>query len=119
MTWPEFKEFLQKNFDNFRAFLNIVWKKVKYDSQYKNKLVQDWTVYLEYLQSILIEFNSKWTPEKGTMIWYSRKGLSPLVRIEMEQSSMELDSFKKLVKKAVDAKAKAAFWPRSYACKTD
>ena len=37
----------------------------------------------------------------------------------MEQRGQELNSFKKIVEKAVNAKAKAAFRPRSYACDTD
>ena len=37
----------------------------------------------------------------------------------MEQRSRELDSFKDLVKKAIDIKTKAALWPRSYAYKID
>ena len=37
----------------------------------------------------------------------------------MKQRSQELDSFKELVEKTVDAKAKAAFWPRSYTRKTN
>ena len=53
------------------------------------------------------------------MIWYFREGLRPLVRVKIEQRSREIDSFKELVKKAVDAKAKTAFRPRSYPCKTD
>ena len=53
------------------------------------------------------------------MIWYFRKGLRLSVRVEMEQRGRELDSFKELVKKTVDTKAKAALRPRSYACETD
>ena len=37
----------------------------------------------------------------------------------MEQCGQELNSFEKLVEKAVDAEAKAAFQLRSYTCKTD
>ena len=37
----------------------------------------------------------------------------------MEQRGRKLDSFKELIKKAVNAKAKAALRPRSYARKTD
>ena len=69
MTWLEFKEFLRKNLGDFRAFVDSVWKKVKRDSQYQDESVQDWAAHLEYLQSILIEFNSEWAPEEGTMIW--------------------------------------------------
>ena len=74
---------------------------------------------MKYFQSILIEFDYEWAPEEGTMIWYFWKGLRSSVKIDMEQRGQELDSFKKLVKKTVDAKAKAALRPRSYARKTN
>ena len=119
MTWPEFKEFLRKNLGNSKVFVDSVWKKVKLYSQYQNESIQDWVAHLEYPQSILIEFDSGWALEKGTMIWYLQKSLRPSVRVKMEQRGLELDSFEELVEKAVDAKVKAAFRPRSYACKTD
>ena len=53
------------------------------------------------------------------MIRYFRKGLRLSVRVKMEQRGRELDSFKELVEKTVDAEAKAALRRRSYACKTD
>ena len=53
------------------------------------------------------------------MTWYFQKSLRPSVRVEIEQCGRELDSFKELVKKTVDAEAKAALQPRSYACETD
>ena len=37
----------------------------------------------------------------------------------MEQRSQKFDSFEELVKKAIDAKAKAALLPRFYVYKTD
>ena len=85
MTWVEFKGFLRKNLGDFRVFVNSIWKKVKRDSQYQDKSVQDWAAYLEYLQSILIEFDPGCVPEEGTMIWYFQKGLRPSVTVEMEQ----------------------------------
>ena len=119
MTWVKFKDFLRKNLRDSRAFADSIWKKVKRNSQYQDKLVQDWAAHLEYLQSILIEFDPECAPEEDTMIRYFREGLCPSIRIEMEQRGRELDSFKELVKKTVDAKAKAALRPRSYACETD
>ena len=119
MTWPEFKEFFRKNLGDFRTFVDSVLKKVKRNSQYQDKSVQDWAALLEYLQSILIEFDSEWALEEGTMIWYFWEGFCPLVTVKMEQRGQELDSFEELVEKAVDAKAKAALRPRSYARKTD
>ena len=53
------------------------------------------------------------------MIRYFREGLRPSVRVEMEQRGRELNSFEELVEKAVDAEAKAALRPRSYARETD
>ena len=53
------------------------------------------------------------------MIRYFQEGLCLLLRVKIEQRSRELDSFKELVKKAVDAKVKAALRPRFYICKID
>ena len=41
------------------------------------------------------------------------------MRVKMEQQDQELNSFKELVKKAVNAKAKATFWPCFYTYKTN
>ena len=68
MTWQEFKNFLQKNLEDSRSFVDSIWSKIKRDSQYPHKSVYDWTAHLEYLQSILIEFDPDFTPEEGTMI---------------------------------------------------
>ena len=119
MSWAEFKEFLQKNLGDSRAFVDSIWKKVKRDSQYQDKMIQNWAAYLEYLQSILIEFDPECAPEEGTMIWYFREGLRPSVRVKMEQRGRELNSFEELVEKTVDVEAKAALRLRSYARKTN
>ena len=81
--------------------------------------MQDWAAYLEYLQSILLEFNADGAPKKGTMIRYFREGFRSSIRAEMEQRGRKLDSFKELVEKAVNAEAKAALRPRFYAWETD
>ena len=119
MTCVEFKDFFWKNFGNFRAFVDSIWKKVKRVSQYQDKSVQDWAAHLEYLQSILIEFDPECASEESTMIQYFQEGLCPLLKVEMEQCGQELNSFKEVVKKAINAEAKAAFQPRSYARKTN
>ena len=72
-----------------------------------------------YFQLILIEFDFEWAPKEGTMIWYFQEGLRPSVRVEIEQRGREFDSFEELVKKTVNAEAKAALRPSSYTCKTD
>ena len=53
------------------------------------------------------------------MIWYLSKGLRSLVRVEIKQRGQELNSFEKLVKKTVNAEAKAALRPRFYAWETN
>ena len=53
------------------------------------------------------------------MIQYYREGLRTSVKVEIDQRGQKLNSFKEVVKKAINAKAKTAFRPRSYACKTD
>ena len=93
MTWIKFKDFLQKNLEDFKAFVDSIWKKVKRDSQYQDKSVQDLAAYLEYLQSILIEFDPEYASEKGTMIRYFREGLRPSIKVKMEQRGQELNSF--------------------------
>ena len=67
----------------------------------------------------MIEFDPECAPKENTMIQYFRKGLRPSVKVEMKQHGRELDSFKDLIKKAVNAKAKAALQLRLYAYKTD
>ena len=112
-------DFLRKNLRDSRVFIYSIWKKVKRNSLYQKESVQDWAAHLEYLQSILIEFDPEYASEEDTMIWYFREGLRPSVRVKMEQRGQELNSFKELVEKAVDAEAKAALQPRFYACKID
>ena len=41
------------------------------------------------------------------------------MQVKIEQRGQELDSFEEIVKKAIDAKGKAAFRPRSYTCNID
>ena len=85
MIWPEFKNFLQKNPSNFKVFIDNVSKKVKCNSQYQNKTISDWAAYLEYLQSILIEFDSDLVLEENTIIWYFHKDLRPSIKVKIEQ----------------------------------
>ena len=75
MTWPEFKDFLQTNLGDSKAFVDGIWSKIKHNSQYQNKLVQDWGAHLEFLQSILTEFDAELVPVKVTMICIFWKGL--------------------------------------------
>ena len=77
MTWQEFKDLLQNNLGNSKAFVDSILSKMKRDSQYQDKSVQDWATHLKYLQSILIEFDLDCAPEKGTMIRYFQEDFWP------------------------------------------
>ena len=57
---------------------------MKRDSQYQDKLIQEWAAYLKYLQLILLKFDVDWTLTKDTMIGFFRKGLKPSVRAKRE-----------------------------------
>ena len=47
------------------------------------------------------------------MLKYFREGLRPLIRVELEYRDLELESFKQLVKKVVEAEGKASLQPRT------
>ena len=68
MTWQKFKDFLQKNLRDSKAFVDGIWSKMKIDSHYQDKSVQDWAAHLKYLQFILIEFDPNCAPKEGTII---------------------------------------------------
>ena len=75
MSGQEFKDFLQKNFRDSKAFIDDIWSKVKKDSWNQDKSVQDWAMHLEYIYFILIEFDPNCALKKGTIIKYFREGL--------------------------------------------
>ena len=54
LIWSKFKDFFQKNLRDSRAFVNSIWKKVKCNSKYQDRSVQDWAAYLKYLEFVLI-----------------------------------------------------------------
>ena len=73
----------------------------------------------EHLQSILLEYDPAGAPKKPTMLRYFREGLQPSIRIELEHRDLELESFKQLVKKVVEAEGKASLWPCTTTRKMD
>ncbi len=66
ISWDEFKTFLCKALGDSRAFVDNYWTKIKRDSQYQQEEVQDWVVYLEYLQAVLKEFDPTGTFNETT-----------------------------------------------------
>lgn len=53
------------------------------------------------------------------MIRFFREGLKPSIKAQMEQRGRELDSWKELVEKAIDAEAKAGRQPTSFVREID
>ena len=113
MTWAEFKDFLRKNLEDDRAFVNSICSKFRRDTQYQGKSMLDWVAHLEYLQSILLEYDLVGAPTKPTILRYFRKSLKPLVLAKLEYRDLKLESFNQIVKKAIDVEAKLALCPRS------
>lgn len=99
--------------------MDNIWSKLKRDSQYQLEEVQDWAAHLEYLQSILLEFDDAGAPEEFYLIRFFREGLKPSIRAQMEQRGRELDSWTEIVEKSVDAEAKASLLPTSFLRKID
>ena len=64
--------------------------------------------HLEYLQSILLEYDPVRTLTKLTILRYFWEGLKPYILVKLEHRDLELESFDQIVKKVVNVKAKAA-----------
>lgn len=62
-------------------FIRNVWSKLKKDAQHQLKEVQDWTVYLEYLQSILLEFDANNAPGEIQLGRYFYDGLKLSIKL--------------------------------------
>ena len=63
--------------------------------------------HLQYLQSILSEFDLIRTPDKLTMICYFQEGLKPSIKVKMEQQDRESMDFEEMVQRAINAESKA------------
>ena len=113
LPWIDFKAFLRKNLNDSRAFVDTTQSRVKRDSQFQQEKVQDLASHLEHLQSILQEFDEEGALEESDLIWFFRKGLRPSIKAQIEQQRQEHDNWKELVKKAINAEAKASLQPPS------
>ncbi len=67
LTWDKFKAFLRKSLGESNAFVGHVWSKLRRDTQHQSEEIQDWAAYLEYLQSILLEFDANNAPQEGQL----------------------------------------------------
>lgn len=64
--------------------------------------------YLEYLQSILIEFDDS-SPDESYLIRFFCDGLRPSIKVQIEKKGQKLCNWEDFVQKAIKTKAKASF----------
>ena len=67
----------------------------------------------------MLEYNLVGTSTEFIILKYFRKDLKPFVLAKPEHQDLELESFDQMVKKAINAKAKAVLQPRSNTKKID
>ena len=84
ITWPKFKNFLWKDLRDSQAFINNIWSKFRRDSQYQLEEARDYISHFQYLQLILVEFDTIGALNKPTMICNFQEGLKPSIKVEME-----------------------------------
>ena len=102
-----------------KSFVNSIWKKLKWDSQYQLEEVYNWASHLEHFQSIMIEFDPAATPTESTMVRYFEEGLKPSIKAKVDQDATHLDDYKELIAKAVRVEAKVGLRLSSYIRETD
>ena len=99
--------------------MDIYWGKIKRDFQHQLEEVFDWAAHLEHLLAVLREFDLAATPNKEIMIRYFREGLMRSVRAQLDARGRDLDSWEEVVKKAVNAEAKASLQSPTSTCDID
>lgn len=75
---------MRKNIGKSRLFVDDIWSRFRHDSQYQIEEARDWATHLEYLQSILLEFDIDRALKKSVFIKYFWKGLKPSIKTQIE-----------------------------------
>ena len=107
ITWSEFKAFLRKDLGSFQAFIDSIWSKFRRDFQYQLEEARDWASDLQYLQSILSEFDHIRTTNELTLIYSFRESLKTSIKFEIEKQDRKSMNFEEMMQKAVNVEAKA------------
>lgn len=68
---------------------------------------------MEHQQAVLKEFDPIAAPNEEVLIRYFRDGLRPSIRAQLDERGRDLDSWDKVVEKAIDAEAQAIIQPPS------
>ncbi len=107
MTWDEFKAFLRKSLGESNAFVGHVWSKLRGDAQYQLEEGKDWTMHLEHLQSILLEFDTNNAPWKGQLGQTFYDSIKPSIKLWIAyiEEDLPLDDLIRTANKA-EARAK-------------
>lgn len=87
-------------------------------AQYQLEEVQDFAAHLEYLQSVLLEFDDG-SPDESYLIRFFRDSLRPSIKVQIENNGKELHDWENLVQKTIKAEAKASLLPPSMLRETD
>lgn len=106
VIWEKFKTFLRKSQGDLTLFVDNIWSKIKVDSQYQQKEVQDWASHLEHLYFIFMEFDAKYAPSEDLFIWYFYKHLKPSIKLQIDKKGRKLDGQEEPIRKTTRAKAK-------------
>ncbi len=106
MTWDEFKAFLRKCLGESNTFVGHVWSKLRGDAQHQSEEVQDWAAHLEYLQSILLEFDTNNALREGQLGRTFYDGLRPSINLWIADISEDMP-WDDLIRAANKAEARA------------
>ena len=85
--------------------------KIRRDSQYQLEEVLDWAVHLVNLQAVFREFDSTAAPSEESLIRYFWEYLRLSIWAQLDNWQWDLDTWDKVVEKAIDIKAKASLQP--------
>ena len=88
MMWEEFKDFLQKNLGDNRAFANSIFSQFRRVSQHQQESMLEWAAHLKHLQSILLAYDPVGAPAKLTMLRYFQEGLRPFILAELQNEDL-------------------------------
>lgn len=72
--------------------MDNIWSKIKKDSHYQQKEVQDCVFHLEQLQSIFMKFGVQCVSLENLLVWYFYKGLKLSIKLWIDEKDQELDS---------------------------
>ncbi len=75
------QRFLSKSLGESNVFIDHIWSKLGGDAQHQLEEVQDWAAHLEYLQSILLKFDTNNAPRESQLGRIFYDGLRPSIKL--------------------------------------